>query len=112
MTAYIYQESENPVAQAKGGYVDSESATGRWSTGEDRKVTAENRSKTIPKWKSVQLQGRHLVVKHPNVGATSRTEAGSSEEKQRFAAAESKPEVRECRHTYTHEGFQAFCFWF
>lgn len=38
--------------------------------------------------------------------------AKSSEEKHRFAVQKGSLEVRERTHTYTHEGFQAFCLFF
>lgn len=84
------------------GYVNSKSAKVSWKMGEEEwRVLVEDRSKTIPKWKLVQLQRRHLVVQHPNVqGHLSARVAKSIEGKQRFAVQKVSLEVSADTHIH------------
>lgn len=104
----------NTLPQAERGYANSKSANGRWNMGEEEwKVLTEDRSKTFPEWKRVQLQWRHLVVQHPKVrGRLSATELPKVVRKSTGLQCGKEAWKSESAHTHTHEGFQAFGLFF
>lgn len=70
---------------------------------EDRNKMSQSEISSVP-----MAPSGGVAARCPGPPLSQRT-ARSSGRKQKFAVQKVRPEVRECRHTYTQEGFQAFC---
>lgn len=118
VAVYRYEESERQQRlgtpchrQSVATWIQSlQMEGGIWGKG---KVLTGDRSKTFPEWNPVQLQWRHLVVQHPNVrGRLSATELPKVVRKSTGLQCREEAWESESAHTYTREGFQAFCLFF
>lgn len=106
----------NTLPQAKRCYANSKSAHVRWSMGgEEQKESLDRGQKQdLPRVEtsSAPVAPSGGAASHCPGPPLSHRVAKSSEEKHRFAVQKGSLEVRERTHTYTHEGFQAFCSFF